>query len=1448
MDSAFVARWGGLGLAGLLSSLRVGSAAPEADRPSPHTPISHDFLVTVWETADGLPQNSALSIVQTPDRYLWIGTFGGLARFDGARFTTFDKARVPSLPSDAFVRLYADRRGRLWCSLEGGLACLHEDQWRVFHRAEGWPAGLAKTFFEDREGNLCISSGWKILKSAGDGFVEFPVPARAGDPGALACVIDSTGQLWSAGAQTVHRFENGRWVPVPGPHGQGQWTLEGFAPSRDGGLWLMDRRHLHKFKQGVWSNALERPAWFPRTAAVRILEDRAGNVWLGSFHKGLLLLCRDGRVLKCGKDEGLQHESVRALAEDHEGNIWVGTDGGGLARLKPRTVQVYDEKVGLTQSIINTIEEVAPGQLLVGTHGGGLLRFDTQRGMFGSHLESPDRVLDSDSTVLSVKRDGRGTIWIGTYSEGLFRMEGEALTRVPFEETGSRKIICLTTNLAGALWVGTETGLARLETAGFRRYPTNSGLPQARVMAIVEDKAGTLWVGTSKGLFRKQGERFERVKPPTGEENHRIVCLHADRDGTLWIGAIDRGLGRLRQGKLAEFGEKHGLPLGTIGSILEDDSDHLWLGSAQKGAARVSRTALEAVAAGVKRRVDCLYLNKADGLRTTELRYGTQPVAVRGSDGRLWFATLKGLAVIDPAQVKVNAVPPPVRIEGMTFNGKTQAPPGAGLEPLRVPPGTKRVQIEYTALSLTAPEKMRFQYRLEGLDADWVDAATERQASFSDLPPGRHQFRVRAANNDGVWNEVGASLAFVQVPFFWQTLWFRALALLLLTGGAGGLAWRIQRDKLLRQSERLQQQVALALERARYKALFESSADAIFILEPEGPNRDRIISANPAAAAMHGYTLDELLQRCIQDLDTPQSARAAAASAERVLAGEKVSLELEHCRKDGSVFPVEVTTNLMTVGDRRYILAIDRDITQRKRFEAALRESEERHRLLVENCNDLICEVSLDGRFLYLSPNLKLVLGYDPVELVYSEVFTHVHTEDLPLVRAKFAELQASVTYRFRHKDGSWRWLESSGRRFRTSQGERRAVIISRDITERKTAEQAKADLEAQLRQAQKMEAIGTLAGGIAHDFNNILGAMIAYAELAKVDAESNPAVLESLSQIRKAGDRARDLVQQILAFSRQRKQERKPIRLQPVVTEALKLLRSTLPTTIEMVSDIQADTPVVLADATQIQQVLMNLCANAAQAMPHQPGRLEVRLTECRVDSGLARSHPDLHVGRYARLFVRDTGHGMSRDTLKRIFDPFFTTKAPGEGTGLGLAVVHGIVQDHGGVIRVESEPGRGTAFHIYFPAHKTPPSESEAKLSPVPQGHGEQILFVDDEPPLCDVASKMLQRLGYRVITCTNPFEALAQFSAQPGIFDLVIADLSMPGMNGVDMALQMFQTRPDTPVILATGFSGPWTAEKVRSLGIRDIVLKPLGASGFGEIIHRTLQRDVVAPPPD
>lgn len=523
------------------------------------------------------------------------------------------------------------------------------------------------------------------------------------------------------------------------------------------------------------------------------------------------------------------------------------------------------------------------------------------------------------------------------------------------------------------------------------------------------------------------------------------------------------------------------------------------------------------------------------------------------------------------------------------------------------------------------------------------------------------------------------------------------------------------------------------------------------------------------------------------------------------------------------------------------ILSAGVDVTEQKRVEAALRESEERYRVTIQSTPDAISITRVeDGMYLYVNDGFCRLSGYARDEIIGAtppELNVFVNPADREAfvgILEEKGEVNA-FELQYRRKDGSIFDALLSARPLRYGH-ESCLVAVVKDVSSIKRTEQENARLEVQLQQAQKMEAIGTLAGGIAHDFNNILTAIIGYTEMAVLDAPEATQLEQNLKEALKAAHRAKELVRQILAFSRQREQMRKPMLVAPIVKEALKLLRATLPSTIEIREEI-GNLGTVEADPTQIHQVLMNLCTNASHAMRERGGVLTVSLSKATLDAPLDAQNPDMTPGLYQKLTVSDTGHGMSPAVIKRIFDPYFTTKERGEGTGLGLAVVQGIVRNHGGAITVDSRRGKGSAFHVYLPLVEQALRGEERLAAPPPTGT-ERILLVDDEAFLTKITQQMLERLGYEVEARTSSMEALELFRTKPDEFDLVITDMTMPGMAGDHFAKELMKLRPDVPILLCTGFSEKMSEQKAREMGIKEFLMKPLAIRDLSLAVRRAL----------
>ena len=554
-------------------------------------------------------------------------------------------------------------------------------------------------------------------------------------------------------------------------------------------------------------------------------------------------------------------------------------------------------------------------------------------------------------------------------------------------------------------------------------------------------------------------------------------------------------------------------------------------------------------------------------------------------------------------------------------------------------------------------------------------------------------------------------------------------------------------------------------------------------------------------------------------------------------------------RKDGSGFPVEYTsTPILEEGRLAGAVVSFRDTSEKKKALRALITSENRYRAIASTAQDAIILMDHLGRIAYWNPAAEKIFDYTGGEALGRDL----HELIMP---ARFApELKKSLSVFFASGKGEaigkileMTALRKGGKEFPVEltvsplQQEEGwwAVGVVRDISERVQERTERDELQAQLRQSQKMEAIGTLAGGIAHDFNNILAAIMGYTELALLEAGEG-SLRDTLTEVRRASGRAKDLVAHILAFSRQGEMARAPVSVAPILKESIKMLRASLPTTIEIKQTLGQDLGKILADPTQIHQVLMNLCTNAAHAMRETGGVLEVGLAQVRLEDEQVLQTFSLEPGPYLRFTVRDTGQGIDPAIREKIFDPFFTTKSRGEGTGLGLSVVHGIVTSHGGGIEVQSTLGQGTIFILYFPVLESVSETVEAAVAGAPPTGKERVLLIDDEAALIEMGSRILAYLGYQVTSRTSSIEALELFKAQPDNFDLVVTDYTMPNMTGGELAKHILAIRPRMPIVLCTGFSEVFTEEKARAAGIQGYVMKPISIHDLAGICRSVLDQ--------
>jgi PAS domain S-box-containing protein len=647
--------------------------------------------------------------------------------------------------------------------------------------------------------------------------------------------------------------------------------------------------------------------------------------------------------------------------------------------------------------------------------------------------------------------------------------------------------------------------------------------------------------------------------------------------------------------------------------------------------------------------------------------------------------------------------------------------------------------------------------------------------------------------------------------------------------------------KLIKEIEiRTKAENAFRASEERYRLLADNVTDVIW-------TRDlnlNLTYISPSILNQQGYSVEEAKNRTLEESWTSDSFKLVRKVFEEEMEIEKSkkadlsrsrTIEVEVNCKDGSTKWTEAKMSFLRNQDSVPvgIIGVTRDITERRRAEQALRKSEEKYKNLVENIKEVIYTIDDSGIVTYISPAIKTILDYDSSEIIGRSFTEFIYSEDLLRQKERFERVLSGPIgpdeYRLLSKSGEIRWVQTSSMPILEKNQTVGLQGVLSDITESKR-------LQSQLQQARKMESFGTLAGGIAHDFNNFLGIIIGNTELAMDDVPKwNPAYL-NLEEILESSLRARDVVRQLLSFARRTQLEKKPVNIGKIMQESLKLLRSSIPTSIEIRQIIPKDIDTILANSTQLNQILINLSTNAHHAMPNG-GILEVSLENVELDKNSAAQHPDLNPGRYVNLKVSDTGHGISSMEIDRIFDPYFTTKQVGKGTGMGLSVVHGLIRGHEGAISVKSKYGQGTTFSILFPVIEKQTAIETEPIKELPTGN-EKILLVDDEKSILFTGRNLLERLGYQVETRQNPIEALDLFRVDPNQFDLMITDMTMPNMTGDKLVQEILKIRPDMPIILNTGFNEKIDEEKAKQIGIRQYIEKPFNRRILANVVREVL----------
>ena len=783
------------------------------------------YTIDGWDTEKGLPQMSVIALTQTRDGYLWLGTGEGLARFDGLHFKRYDESDAVQLSGSKIIRLSEDRRGNLWIGTDVAGVMQVAPDGEIGKVALGEPSveGPLVGICEDRVGGIWL----RMANGSLYWYVQGEAHKVANNCRGL--VADDSGLVWvgSADGRLIGLGPVSNAVPpavFPVSYEIPVGKLDFLLASHRGGYWRLANGRIQKWKVDVLQRDYGPYPWRVGVPVLAACEDRDGNLVVGTYGDGVYWLGPDDTFSRV---EGLPNRFIWSLLIDHEGSLWVGSDGSGLSQVRRQSFDVLEGTRDLT---VRSVCDDHAGGLWIGYNSERIdhwtrTALQSFTNLWPADLSAPPGV--TRFYARTVFADLAGQVWAGGASEvtshpPLFRLEGGRFQPLAGTAALDQEVSAICQGSGGMLWFGTPAGLAQWDGKAWKWFTTSEGLAASYVRAIAEDKSGNLWVGTERGgLNRFRDGKFTafRRQPGDGLPSDNISSLYVDPQGVLWVGTPN-GLARYEQGQWACYTTREGLASNRIGYIIEDGLGFLWIGS-NAGLMRVSKQSLNDFAhgRGAPASIRCRAFGRSDGLPTSECSSGSQPGAGRTRSGLLAFPTIGGLVLLDPARLLVNTNPPPVIIEGVRIDGELtrrealRAPPP---QTVTVPAGKESLEIIYTSLNLSAPDKGSFKYILEPYESTWTERpGIIRSARYSKLPHGHYSFHVRACNEDGVWNDAGATLAITVLPAFWQTWWFLTAVTLCLLGAVAGSVHYVSTQKLQRQLAALRQQEALEKERAR---------------------------------------------------------------------------------------------------------------------------------------------------------------------------------------------------------------------------------------------------------------------------------------------------------------------------------------------------------------------------------------------------------------------------------------------------------------------------------------------------------------------------------------------------------------------------------------------------------------------------------------------------------
>jgi len=1245
------------------------------------------YAHTAWKIRDGFANGSILSIAQTADGYLWLGTAFGLYRFDGVRNVLWQPPPDQQLPSTTISTLVAARDGALWIGTWTGLVSWKNGTLTQYEEL----AGLhIFALVEDDEGSI-----WAGTSGPGDGkLCEIRSgsvrchPEMGGvDRGVFGLHKDGKGNLWV-------ELETGVWRWRPGPpqfyavprllNGR----REGMADGEDGALLIATTGAVMRLADGKAEAVYRFPTARRGFRRLEMLRDHDGGLWVCPAGRGIVHI-HQGRTDVFSEADGLSGDDIYDLFEDREGNIWVATING-LDRFHELPVVTYSRKQGLSDIPWGGLLAAKDGSIWFATLD-GLNRLSHSRvTVYRQHrtTESKQKAVGNglpDEGVGSLFQDSRGRIWVSTLN-GIGYLENDRFIRTsaPGGLVGS-----ITMDASANLWIANREGLLRLSQDNvFPPIPwATFGRKDPAVVLATDPLHGGLWLGFSRGgiAWFRDGQVRSSYSATDGLGKGAVNQLRFDSEGALWI-ATEGGLTRLKNGRIATLTSKSGLPCDAVQWTMEDDAQSVWL-MMPCGLVRVARSELDTWASAADKTpgtIRTTVFDNSDGLRTLAVVGDYTPRVAKSRDGKLWFMSPDGISVVDPHQIPFNKLPPPVHIEKVSADRKEyrKTLSSEAQSKSHLPPLVRELEIDYTALSFVAPEKISFRYKLEGWDRDWQEAGTRRQAFYSNLPPRNYTFRVKACNNSGLWNEAGASLDFSVAPAYYQTYWFRLSCFAAFIG----LLWALYRwrTRQLTDQEKRLRDVVETIPAMTFTALSDGSSTfvnkrwteytGLSVEQSSGAGWQRAVHPEDLVRHSENWRMSVATGQLFED---QARFRRAADGGYRWFLVRGVPLRDQH----GKIVRWYGTLT---------------DIEDSKRAEEALQQSQlylaEGQRLAHMGS----WAFNADG-FEFWSSELFRVHGLEPSGKppTVEEYLALVHPGDHAFMKQHIAKmlddrLAFDFTKRIVRPDGAIRHVRCVGVPVTEGVTFQGFVGTAMDVTEQELLEQERErirHLETELAHTNRVSMLGEMAASLAHEIKQPIAAAMTSANSCIEWLAHEPPNLDraraAAAKVDKYGNRAAEIIDHIRSLYRKSPPQSELIDVNEIVHEMFELLQGeAIRYSIAMRPQLAAELPEVKADRVQLQQVFMNLMLNAIEVMRDEGGELTVKSQ--RQDGQLLFS-------------VSDTGPGLPDGNVDQIFSAFFTTKP--RGSGMGLAISRNIVESHGGRLWATANDGRGATFHFTLP-----------------------------------------------------------------------------------------------------------------------------------------------------